>query len=118
MGICFMSIASMVIENKSWIILTGHACKSDGQTRYFLYKFLLSFCNIFFLCITYIISYNVTNYIQGSVLLFTYLKRRSNKNESMHFSSDGTTEFLEKLSYFNNFGITVVLSLHYQLPFL
>ena len=36
----------------------------------------------------------------------------------MHFNSDGTTGFLGKISFFNNFGISVVLILHYQLPFL
>ena len=36
----------------------------------------------------------------------------------MYFNSDGTTGFLGKISFFNNFGKSVVIILYYQLPFL
>ena len=36
----------------------------------------------------------------------------------MHSYSDGTSGFLGKIVFFNNFSKSVVLILHYQLPFL
>ena len=36
----------------------------------------------------------------------------------MHFNSDGTTGFLGKITFFSNFGKSVVLILYYELLFL
>ena len=35
----------------------------------------------------------------------------------MHSNSDGTTGFLGKISFFNNFGKSVVLSLQYKVVY-
>ena len=48
--------------------------------------------------------------ILGPALLFTYFKRRSNTNETVHFNSDCTTKFIEKMSFFNKFDKRKVLS--------
>ena len=57
--------------------------------------------------------------IQGPSRLLTYIKHWSTKkNETKDFNPDGTTGFLEIISFFNNFVDSIVLCLHYQLPFL
>ena len=38
-----------------------------------------------------------------------HFKHWSNKNETMHSNSDGTTGFHGKMSFINNFGKSVVL---------
>ena len=57
-------------------------------------------------------------FIQDLRRLFTYFKRWSNKNETININSDDSTGLIVKISFFNNFVQSIVLSLNYQLSFL